>query len=92
VAHGYYIRKLNQAYFAFHGTYALSPTSVSPVAKQLEELRSYVPEVGEFLAAVRKASTYDKFLEILAEKRSQNSKWEGGFWPGPATEMAALAG
>jgi len=22
VAHGYYIRKLNQAYFAFHGAYA----------------------------------------------------------------------
>ena len=29
VAHGYYIRKLNQAYFAFHGTYADSPASVS---------------------------------------------------------------
>ena len=25
---GYYIRKLNQAYFAFHGTYADSPTSI----------------------------------------------------------------
>jgi len=28
---GYYIRKLNQAYFAFHGTYADEPTSVSPI-------------------------------------------------------------
>ncbi len=28
---GHYIRKLNQAYFAFHGTYADSPTSISPI-------------------------------------------------------------
>jgi len=30
-ANGYYIRKLNQAYFAFHGNYADSPTSVNPI-------------------------------------------------------------
>jgi len=28
---GYVIRKLNQAYFAFHGAYADSPTSISPI-------------------------------------------------------------
>jgi len=93
IDNGYYIRKLNQAYFAFHGTYALSPTSVSPVARQLEELHTYLPNLGEFLAAVRRASTYDKFLAVLAEKRAQHSKLEGGLWLKPqVTEAATLIG
>ena len=35
---GYYIRKLNQAYFAFRGRYADSPASISPAGDQMEEL------------------------------------------------------
>ncbi len=89
---GYYIRKLNQAYFAFHGTYAFSPASVSPVGEQLEELRGYSPNLGEFLAAVRKISTHDKLLALLAEKRAEQSPLEGGLWPKPATEVATLVG
>ncbi len=92
VAAGFAIRKLNQAYFAFHGTYAFSPASVSPVAEQLEELRGYFPTLGEFLAAVRKVSTHDKLLALLAEKRAEQSLLQGGLWPKPATEVAALAG
>ena len=92
VAEGYYIRKLNQAFFAFHGTYALSPASVSPVAEQLEELHSYIPTLGEFLAAVRKISTHDKLLALLAEKRAEQSPLEGGLWPNPAIEVATLIG
>ena len=43
---GFHIRKLNQAYFAFHGTYAESPSSVSPIDDQLQEFRELVPELG----------------------------------------------
>ena len=47
---GYYIRKLNQAYFAFHGAYADSPTSISPIGVELKKLRSQSNSLKEFLA------------------------------------------
>ena len=48
-ANGYYLRKLNQAYFAFHGTYADSPTSVSPIGEELKKLRSRSASLKDFL-------------------------------------------
>jgi hypothetical protein len=48
-ANGYYIRKLNQAYFAFHGTYADSPTSISPIGAELEKLREQSASLKDFL-------------------------------------------
>ncbi|MFH1775158.1 MAG: hypothetical protein ABH839_00660 [Chloroflexota bacterium] len=49
---GYYIRKLNQAYFAFHGAYADSPTSISPIGIELRQLRVQSASLKEFLDAV----------------------------------------
>jgi len=49
VSMGHYIRKLNQAYFAFHGTYADRPAFVSPIGLELEELRNRSPSLKEFL-------------------------------------------
>jgi hypothetical protein len=49
-ANGYYIRKLNQSYFAFYGTYADSPTSISPIGAELSKLRSESASLKEFLA------------------------------------------
>ena len=46
---GYYIRKLNQAYFAFYGTYGDSPTSVSIIGKEMTQLRSNSPSIKSFL-------------------------------------------
>ena len=46
---GYHIRKLNQAYFAFHGTYADSPTSISPIGVELKQLRSQSASLKDFL-------------------------------------------
>jgi hypothetical protein len=46
---GYYIRKLNQAYFAFHGTYADSPTSISPIGAELKQLREQSTSLKAFL-------------------------------------------
>ena len=48
VDNGYSIRKLNQAYFAFHGTYGDSPTSVSPIHGQLQKLRESIQLSGGF--------------------------------------------
>lgn len=55
--HGYFIRKLNQAYFAFHGTYADDPASVSPLRDKLLELRRRSSSVGEFARSVAGIST-----------------------------------
>jgi hypothetical protein len=49
---GYYIRKLNQAYFAFHGTYADKPTSISPIGLELKQLRSQSASLKDFLDTV----------------------------------------
>ena len=65
VDNGVNIRKLNQAYFAFHGTYAEHPGSVSPIAGQIRELRSRSPDIGAFVRAVAAFGTYEEFLEHL---------------------------
>jgi hypothetical protein len=49
---GYYIRKLNQAYFAFYGTYADRPTSISPIGVELQELRRQSASLKDFLDTV----------------------------------------
>ena len=52
VSMGYQIRKLNQAYFAFHGTYADSPTSISPIGVELKKLRAQSDSLKDFLNTV----------------------------------------
>jgi hypothetical protein len=56
-ANGYYLRKLNQAYFAFHGTYADSPTSISPVGAEIKQLRSESASLKEFLNTVSRMTS-----------------------------------
>jgi hypothetical protein len=63
--HGYYIRKLNQAYFAFHGTYADSPTSVSPIGEELREIREQSGSLVEFLDTVTGIRTREELAEKL---------------------------
>jgi len=76
---GYNIRKLNQAYFAFHGTYAFDPASVSPISDQLGELRSYYDTLGEFVIEAREIRTHEQLLTLLEQKRAvcYNSKDTG---------------
>jgi hypothetical protein len=65
--HNYQIRKINQAYFAFHGTYAESPSSTSPIARYLWDLRDQVDSVGELVKLLRPLGTYNEFEELLVE-------------------------
>ncbi len=62
---GYYIRKLNQAYFAFYGTYAEHPASVSPVNDELKRFRASLPTVGAFIREVARFGSYQEFKEHL---------------------------
>jgi hypothetical protein len=50
---GVFIRRLNQAYFAFHGFYADSPGSIDPIGPKLQTLLEQAGSPGEF---VRRAS------------------------------------
>ena len=65
VENGYYIRKLNQAYFAFHGTYADSPASVSPIEPQLRAVRAASTDLAAFLKQVSGVTTAEE-LEAMA--------------------------
>jgi hypothetical protein len=66
-AHGYYIRKLNQAYFAFYGTYAAAPTSVDPLGQELRNLRTESGSLEAFLAAVSGITTRDEVTVLLGK-------------------------
>lgn len=70
VQEGYYIRKLNQAYFAILDQYPLHPSSVSHIGEQLEELRSYYGTLSEFVVALRQLTTHEELLALLDEMRA----------------------
>jgi hypothetical protein len=62
---GYYIRKLNQAYFAFNGTYAASPTSVNPAGAQLRQLRQESSSLKTFLDKVSSFTCLEQLEDSL---------------------------
>ncbi len=57
---GYYIRKLNQAYFAFNGTYASSPTSISPIGAKIKDIRAGSPSIKTFLATMSRITDLNR--------------------------------
>jgi hypothetical protein len=71
VTQGYHIRKLNQAYFAFYGSYADQPgaTGADPVGPTLRELRYYSPSLIDFIASVRGATTLAEIQAALNRAR-----------------------
>jgi len=62
---GYYIRKLNQAYFAFHGTYADRPTSIDPIGVELRQLRSQSASLKDFLNTVARMTSRQELRESI---------------------------
>jgi hypothetical protein len=65
VSLGYQIRKLNQAYFAFYGTYADSPTSVSPIGVELQELREQSASLKDFLDTVAAMTSREDLMASI---------------------------
>ena len=53
VENGYPLRVLNQAYFAFHGSYGTSAASTSPIGPKLRDLREMTPSLEVFLNTVK---------------------------------------
>jgi len=62
---GYHIRKLNQAYFAFHGAYADSPTSISPIGVEMKKLREQSVSLKDFLEAVATMTSRQDLAESV---------------------------
>jgi hypothetical protein len=65
VANGHLIRKINQAFFAFHGSYATSAASISPIDDHLRELQSRSGSLEDFIKTVARFGTYEEFLDHL---------------------------
>ena len=68
VANGYGIRKLNQAYFAFHGAYndvpGGSPTAGrDPIGPAVQDLRKRSATLGDFLRAIAQVRTLEDVLQ-----------------------------
>jgi hypothetical protein len=72
VANGYPLRVLNQAYFAFHGSYGTSPASTSPIGPKLERLRVLMPDLRTFLETVRKFTSAEDLDRALGEWESRS--------------------
>jgi len=67
VAQGYGIRKLNQAYFAFHGAYADEPGAAGedPVGPAVQDLRARSPDLHTFVARVARVTTLAQLQALL---------------------------
>ena len=66
VEEGFPIRKLNQAYFAFYGTYADNPASVSPIGQEVQALSDKSNSLGDFVRQMAEFGSYQEFKEHLA--------------------------
>lgn len=67
VGRGYRIRRLNQAYFAFHGSYAEGPSASTEVPDGLRTLRERSSSLAEFLDRVGRLSSVDDLRRALQE-------------------------
>ena len=63
VQNGYYIRRLNQAYFAFYGAYAETPggaAGTDPVGPAVRELRSQSESLADFVNQISWMTSFDQ--------------------------------
>lgn len=68
---GIFIRKINQAFFAFRGTYADSPASSSPVGPKVQGIRDLTASVGEFVRAMAGVESVEDLDRLLSELSTQ---------------------
>jgi len=65
---GYLIRKLNQAYFAFHGAYADVPGGAAgedPVGPAVRALRDQSASLEDFINTIAWMTSFDQLLEAI---------------------------
>ncbi len=66
---GVVFRRINQAFFAFHGSYADDPASIDPLGAKVEALRRRAGSVGAFLRAAAGLTSPADLDELLARQR-----------------------
>ena len=66
---GYYIRKINQAWFAFNGTYADSPTSSSNVDQEIELFIDSQESFSEAIRKLRKVKDFEEYEILINQKK-----------------------
>ncbi len=64
-AKGRYIRRLNQAYFAFYGFYADTPASIDPIGPKLAALLERAGSPGEFVRQASGITTQGELDRLL---------------------------
>ncbi len=69
---GYRIRKLNQAYFAFHGAYADSPGGTAgaredPVGEAVRALRAQSPTLAAFISKISWMWSFEQLQKAVDE-------------------------
>ncbi len=70
--HGYQIRKLNQAYFAFYGAYADEPGGAAgaaedPVGEAVRTLRAQSPSLAAFLKRISWITSFEQLQRVVEE-------------------------
>ncbi|MBI2913290.1 MAG: hypothetical protein HYY03_05165, partial [Chloroflexi bacterium] len=65
-ARGVYIRRLNQAYFAFHGAYADAPGSIDPIGPKLQTLLERAGSPGQFVRLAAQITSEKELDRLLA--------------------------
>ena len=65
VENGYHLRKINQAYFAFAGTYAEQPESSNPVGEGMRRLRTAAPDLRTLINRVSAIATPEGFAALV---------------------------
>jgi hypothetical protein len=63
---GYLLRVLNQAYFAFHGSYATGAAASDPIGPKLVQLRELSPSLQAFLQTVEQITSAAELDAALA--------------------------
>ncbi len=66
---GYQIRKINQAYFAFHGAYSADPTGGAagedPIGPAVQALYLQYPKLADFLKIISSVTSVDGLFALL---------------------------
>lgn len=68
-ANGYYIRRLNQAYFAFYGSYADTAGSIDPIGPKLDTLRKESPSLKVFVERAQNLTSETDLDKAIASAR-----------------------
>ena len=70
VEHGYFIRRLNQAYFAFYGAYADTPggpAGQDPVGPAVRALRSRSGSLAEFVNRIAWMTSFEQLQQAVGQ-------------------------